>query len=56
MSIRQGDVRAALRDEIEHLRLVIQSAHAALAAGHVADAQQILREAVEVREPGEAGW
>jgi hypothetical protein len=31
---------AALRDEIEHLRLVIQSAHAALAAGHVADAPQ----------------
>jgi hypothetical protein len=46
MSVMQGDVKAALA-EIEHLRLVIQSAHSALAAGHVADAQHILREAVE---------
>jgi CPA1 family monovalent cation:H+ antiporter len=31
-----------LAGEIEHLRLLIRSAHAALAAGHVVDAQQTI--------------
>jgi hypothetical protein len=42
----RGDVKAALA-AIEHLRLVVQSAHAALAAGDVADAQTILRAALQ---------